>query len=110
MVEVSDSIERIEAIIGMAMIAGSLMKATITLFVIQVILTELFGLSNDRLLSNPICLTAQLMALTLPATMKEWEEIVTIVHPLWVAMVYVLPLLLVASVAFCKERFGKVQS
>ncbi|RCW51816.1 GerAB/ArcD/ProY family transporter [Paenibacillus prosopidis] len=103
MVEVGDIIERIEAVVGMAMLAGSLMKATITLYIIQLILTELFGLRNDRLLTNPLCVTALLLSLTLPATLHEWEEMVLVVHPIWVAAVYVLPLLIVAAVAFFKD-------
>ena len=105
MINIREIIERVEAVVGMAMITGSLIKAAITLFAIQMILTELFGMRDDRLLTNPICLAAQLMALTLPATIKEWEELVIVVHPLWVMTVYILPLLAVAAVAFCKKRF-----
>lgn len=102
MVEVGDIIERIEAVVGMSMIAGSLMKATITLYIIQMIITELFGLRNDRLLTNPLCVTALLFALTVPGT-QEWEEMVLVVHPVWVAAVYVLPLLIVAAVTLFKD-------
>jgi spore germination protein KB len=106
MVEVGDIIERIEAVVGMAMIAGSLMKATITVYIIQLIITELFGLRNDRLLTNPLCVTCFLLALTLPDSLQEWEEMVLVVHPLWVAGVYVLPLLIVAAVTFFKDIFA----
>ncbi|QYR23539.1 spore germination protein [Paenibacillus sp. sptzw28] len=105
MVEVGDIIERIEAVVGMAMIAGSLMKATITVYIIQLIITEVFKLRNDRLLTNPLCVTTFLLALTLPDSLQEWEEMVLVVHPLWVAGVYVLPLLIVAAAAFYKDMF-----
>ncbi|NIK69338.1 GerAB/ArcD/ProY family transporter [Paenibacillus sp. BK720] len=109
MIEVGDIIERVEAVIGLALIAGSLMKATITLYAIQLIITELFKLKNDRLLTNPICLAVFLLALTMPSNTKRWEELVFIVHPLWVAVVYVLPLLIIAGVAAVKELFSEPQ-
>ncbi|MWC31032.1 GerAB/ArcD/ProY family transporter [Paenibacillus sp. MMS18-CY102] len=102
-IEIGDIIERMEAIVGMSMIAGSLMKATITMYAILTILSDLFKLNNRRILVNPLCLITQLMALTLPAGMLEWEELVIVVHPLWVGAVYVLPLLVIASAAFLRK-------
>ncbi|WP_164779502.1 GerAB/ArcD/ProY family transporter [Paenibacillus kobensis] len=102
-IEIGDMLERIEAIIGMSMIAGSLMKASITLFAIQTIITELFGLQDHRLLSNPLCLLVQIMSLSMPTTMKAWENLVLVIHPLWVGIAYILPLLLVTIVATFKQ-------
>jgi spore germination protein KB len=109
MIEVGNIIERVEAIIGMSLIAGSLMKATITLYAIQLIVTELFKLKNDRLLTNPICLAVYLLALTMPENARRWEELVLFVHPLWLATVYILPLLIVAGAAACRDLFSETQ-
>ncbi|EFM09459.1 spore germination protein [Paenibacillus curdlanolyticus YK9] len=102
-IEIGDIIERMEAIVGMSMIAGSLMKATITMFAILTIVTDLFKINNRRLMVNPLCVMTQLMALTLPATMLEWEELVVVVHPLWVGVVYVLPLVFITTAAFLRK-------
>ncbi|WP_236343017.1 GerAB/ArcD/ProY family transporter [Paenibacillus plantiphilus] len=102
LVEIGDIIERIESISGMTMILGSLMKGTVTLFAIQTIIADVFGIKDSRMLTNPLCLLSMLMAMTLPATMQEWEEMVFVVHPLWVGVVYMIPVLLLAAVTLVR--------
>lgn len=106
-IELGDIIERMEAVVGMSMIAGSVMKAIVTLFAIQTILSDLLGCKDGSLLANPLCLLCQLMVIAFPPTFKTWEEIVLVVHPLWVASCYIMPLLIIAAVALWKNAVSR---
>ena len=106
MINIREIIERVEAVVGMAMITGSLIKAAITLFAIQMILTELFGMRDDRLIDQPDLSCSSINGVDFAChDRKEWEELVIVVHPLWVMTVYILPLLAVLQLLFVKRDF-----
>ncbi|MUT67598.1 hypothetical protein [Paenibacillus sp. NEAU-GSW1] len=77
------------------------------MFAILTIVTDLFRLKDQRILVNPLCLLGQLMALTLPATMREWEELVTVVHPLRVGIVYILTILVISAAALMRNAMRR---
>ncbi|MEK3882649.1 endospore germination permease [Paenibacillus sp. PL2-23] len=103
-VEVQEIITRIESVIGISLIAGSYMKATITLYVLSLFITHLFKLQNYRMIVTPIALIAFLHTLVGFKSDMQWVEMVSIVHPLWVTFAFTAPLLLVTAVAAIRRR------
>ncbi|WP_372629342.1 GerAB/ArcD/ProY family transporter [Cohnella sp.] len=103
-VDVQEIITRIESVIGMSLIAGSYMKATITLYVLCLFVAHLLKLKDYRTIVMPIALIAFLNTLVGFKSDMQWVEIVSIVHPLWVTFAYSAPLLLVTVVAFIRYR------
>ncbi|WP_173275934.1 endospore germination permease [Paenibacillus sp. NEAU-GSW1] len=98
-VDVQEIITRIESVIGISLIAGSYMKTTITLYVLCLYVTHLFKLKDYRTLVMPFAMIAFLNTLVGFKSDMQWVEIVSIVHPLWVAFAYAAPLLLITAVA-----------
>lgn len=102
-VDVQEIITRIESVIGMSLIAGSYMKTTITLYVLSLYLTHLFKLKDYRTIVMPIALIAFLNTLVGFSSDMQWVEIVSVVHPLWDAIAYALPLLLITFIAMFRK-------
>ncbi|MCA0758070.1 spore germination protein [Paenibacillus sp. N4] len=103
-IQVVDIIERIESIIAMALIAGSYMKATITLFALNLTITQLLKLKDDRILVLPISVICVLLSLILSEGMARFEETVSSVHPLFITVSYVIPLLIVMIVSMFRSH------
>lgn len=107
MVDVAEIIRRIESVIGMSLIAGSYMKATIVLFVITMTLSQLLKLQDDRILVYPIALVGLLMSVTMYKTPVEFNDMVLIVWPLFIFIVWIVPLILITLVTVFKGKKGK---
>ncbi|CAM4009005.1 spore germination protein [Paenibacillus alkaliterrae] len=108
-IQAVDIIERIESIIAMALIAGSYMKATITLYALTLAMSQLLRLRDNRILMFPIALIIVLLTLLLSEGMTKWEETVATIHPLYVSISYVFPVLLLTLVTWIKSK-GKQSS
>ncbi|OXS57405.1 hypothetical protein B1A99_18155 [Cohnella sp. CIP 111063] len=73
-IEIAEILQRIEAVIGIALILGSYMKASVFLFIFNRVLAELFRLDDDRVLVYPVSLVCLMLSLTMfdsPATFVE---------------------------------------
>ncbi|MDQ8739474.1 endospore germination permease [Paenibacillus sp. LHD-38] len=103
-IQVVDIIERIESVIAMALIAGSYMKATITLYALTLAISQLLRLRDYRILIFPTALIIVLLTLLLSEGMTKWEESVASIHPLYVSISYVLPLLVLTLVTWIKSK------
>ncbi|MEK3885450.1 GerAB/ArcD/ProY family transporter [Paenibacillus sp. PL2-23] len=104
LVEFQEIIQRIESIIGMSLILGSYMKATITLHVICLFLARLFGLENSSALALPVaflCFIAGLVTFDGPS---QWGMVVTAVHPLWAFAVFFLPVAILTVTAAVRRN------
>lgn len=110
LIELVEVIERVESVIGLALIAGSYMKATIVLFAINLGLSQLFRLSDERILIFPIAFLVMLLSLTMFRNELEVMEHVGIVWPLFITVAGVIPILVLTIVTAFKSRRKQASS
>ncbi|MHA7965224.1 GerAB/ArcD/ProY family transporter [Paenibacillus sp. CAU 1782] len=103
LVEFQEIIQRIESIIGMALILGSYMKTTITLFVLSLFIAKLFRLKDASVLVMPVALSGFLLGLVTYDSATQWIGVITAVHPLWTGLVLFCPLLVVTLTAAIRQ-------
>ncbi len=104
LIEFQEIIQRIESVIGISLILGSYMKTTITLFVISLFLTRLFGLRDYTPFVMPLALIGFLMGLVTFDSLTHWSNIVTNVHPLWTGVSLLVPLTFITLVALFRPK------
>ncbi|CAM4138401.1 spore germination protein [Paenibacillus alkaliterrae] len=104
LIQVQNIIERVESIIGIALIVGSLMKTTIMLFIFTVIVSKVLKSHDEKIFVFPVTLFALLLTLTMFNHEVEFFEAVYVVWPLFITMAAVVPFMLVTLVAFFKEE------
>lgn len=93
-------IQRIESLVGISLIMASFMKASITLTVLNLTITKLFNLKDNRILVFPLTLVCFLFSMMqIENGQAFWSNIVGVVHPLLATVAYALPLLIVAAVS-----------
>ncbi|WP_054943479.1 GerAB/ArcD/ProY family transporter [Paenibacillus ihuae] len=92
LIVIQDIIERIESIIGFALVVGSFMKATIALLVLALTITRLLKLPDYRILIFPLALVNFLLSIVLYKGQTRWDEIIGNVWPLWNAIANMFPL------------------
>ncbi|MGO4269418.1 endospore germination permease, partial [Paenibacillus sp. TAF58] len=110
LIELAEIIERVESIIGMTLIAGSYMKATIALFVINLGLSQLFHLQDDKILIFPIAFCTGMLSLSMFRNELEFMGHVGTVWPLFITVTGVVPILLLTIVTAFKSRRKKATS
>ncbi|AJY77801.1 hypothetical protein VN24_16730 [Paenibacillus beijingensis] len=103
LIEVRDFIERIESIPGMALIAGSYMKATIVLYITSLGISQLFRINDYRILVFPVAMVALLLSLTMFTHEVEFMEFVNNVWPLLITLTGVIPILVLTLVTAMKS-------
>ena len=108
LIELAEIIERVESVIGMALIAGSYMKATIVLFVINLGLTQLFQLQDDRILIFPIAFFTCMISLSMYKNELEFILHVGTVWPLFITIAGVVPILLLTIVTVFKSHRNQI--
>ncbi|MBD2872932.1 GerAB/ArcD/ProY family transporter [Paenibacillus arenilitoris] len=101
-IEVQEIIQRIESLIGISLILGSYMKATLSMYVLNIGLSRLLRLSDDRLLIFPLALIHMLASIISVESDNKWVEIVHSVVPLWFFVGAVIPLLILTAVTVVK--------
>lgn len=109
-IDFQDIIQRIESVIGMTLIAGSYMKATVALFVLNMILTRLFRLQDDRLLIFPLAIMNLFLSVVLYDSEIQWYDVVTNIWPLWNGIACFGPVILLTLIAGFKSRGKKTGS
>ncbi|MBB3109820.1 spore germination protein KB [Paenibacillus phyllosphaerae] len=104
-VEVADVFQRIEALMGYAVIAAAFMKTTIVLFSAHQTLIHLLVRKEDKMLIYPL---AALMAIVSYSSLRDgeahWIQLITSVHPLWGLTSAAAPLLLVGLIAWLRGK------
>ncbi|MNB81071.1 Spore germination protein YndE [compost metagenome] len=98
LIDIQDIIERIESIIGFALVVGSFMKATIALLVLALTVARLLKLPDYRILIFPLALVNFLLSIVLYKGETRWSEVVGNVWPLWNAIANVLPLIIMTLI------------
>lgn len=99
LIEFQEIFQRVESIIGMSLILGSYMKATLSLYVLSLFMAKLCGMKDNHVIIMPLALTGFLMGLVTYDSSSQWGHIVTEIHPLWTGLVLLVPLLVVMVVA-----------
>ncbi len=102
-VEFEEIVQRIESIIGMSLILGSYMKTSITLYVLNLFVSQVFGMKNSRALVMPLALMGFLMGLVSVDSATDWGRIVSTVHPVWSFTAFMIPLLLVLLLSLIRK-------
>lgn len=104
LIEIGDFMERLESIIGISITFGTFTKATIVMFILNLVLSELFKLNNQQVLSFPLALVVFLLS----STMFQYEaEQVKTVHDTWpflVMVVGIFPTLLLGLIALFRKN------
>lgn len=103
-VHFQEILERTESVIGMSLILGSYMKVTITLYVISLFVSQLFKLKTNETIIMPLALLGFLMGLVTFDGATQWINMVTVIHPVWGGLAFVMPLLLLTVVAWFKKK------
>ncbi|MBY9077936.1 endospore germination permease [Paenibacillus sp. HN-1] len=93
LIDIQDIIERIESLIGFALVVGSFMKATIALLVLALTITRLLKLPDYRILIFPLALVNFLFSIVIYKGETRWSEVVGNVWPLWNAVANIFPLI-----------------
>ncbi|WP_332692620.1 GerAB/ArcD/ProY family transporter [Halalkalibacter lacteus] len=106
LIDIQDILTRLEAVIAMSWIIGSYMKATVVLFVINFMISQLLNLKDDRILIFPSALLAFLLSVS-NYNEQEFVEVVTVVWPFLITVVGVLPILFITFLTFVKKKFKK---
>lgn len=105
-VHIGGTLQRIESVIGIALILGSYMKASILLFIFNQMLTRLFRLNDARLLVYPTALACLLLSLTMFKDPTEFNEQVFVIWPFAVICTGGLLIGLLAVLTWLKSRFN----
>jgi len=86
-IQIAEIIQRIESVIGIAMILGSYMKATVYLYILNVLVAECLGLSDKRLAVFPLALICIFLSLTMFDNPADFYTQVYVIWPFMVVSV-----------------------
>ncbi|MBD0381034.1 GerAB/ArcD/ProY family transporter [Paenibacillus sedimenti] len=104
-IDLLEVIQRIESLIGISLIMASFIKATITLFILNLTFTKLFKLRDDRILILPITVACYFFSLLqIGKGAAHWIHSVSVIHPLWATFAYMLPLIVVTSASVIRKK------
>lgn len=106
LINVGDIIERIESIIGISLTLGTYMKATVALFVLNLALSQLLKLQNDRMLIFPLALVSFLLSLVMFRNEAEYVETVQVIWPFVVIVGGIGPVILITLITFIKRKLS----
>ncbi|MFC4306778.1 GerAB/ArcD/ProY family transporter [Cohnella boryungensis] len=97
-------IQRVEFIIGIALIVGSYMKACITLFILNQLVVRLCKLKDENVLILPLAFINLVSAFLLQSSEAKLTEHITQILPLWKLSGFTIPLLIVVAVHLLKKK------
>ncbi|XID94628.1 endospore germination permease [Paenibacillaceae bacterium WGS1546] len=101
-IQIADIFQRLEMIIGIALILGSFMKASVFLLIFNRTLVQLVGLRDERILIYPTALVCLLLSLTMFESPAEFNAHVYAIWPFTVIGVGCLFVFLLASITMIK--------
>jgi spore germination protein KB len=96
-------LQRMEAIIGIALIFGSYMKATLLLFILNQCLIQLFRLKDDRILIFPLSTVCIFLSATMFQSPADFREQVYTIWPFTVLFVGCAIILLFTLITWVKH-------
>jgi len=99
------SIQGIESLMGYSLIITSYMKDVISLYILNITITHLFRLPDNRILIFPLALIGFLFSLIqISLGQARWVSAITVIEPLWKAFAYVLPVLILTAAAVLRKN------
>ena len=104
LIEIADIIERIESVIGIQLTLGTYMKATIALFILNLGVTRLFKLDDDRVLVLPLAFLSFLLTLVMFRNEAEYVKMVQVNWPLVVIVCGVVPVMFIALASLFRRK------
>jgi spore germination protein KB len=103
-IQIADFIQRIEAIVVIALITGSYMKACIFLFILNQIMVKLLRLKDENTLVYPISLVSLMLSLTMFRTPAEFTKQVYTLWPFTVIFIGSAILFLLVIISLFKQK------
>lgn len=100
---IGEIIERIESVVGISLIMSSYIKTTIFLYILTKILSDLFSIPDNHMLTFPVGLICYLLTITMYFNESSLIDD-NVSWTLLINFAYVLPVLLIAVVALFKKR------
>ena len=107
LIEIGNFLLGLEAVVGIALISGSFMKATIVLYILNHVTVRFFKLDDDKLLLPAISFIAFLLSMTMFRSEAEFVFSIYVVWPFIVMTVGIIPLMLAALITFVKRKSGQ---
>jgi len=107
LIKVGNFMVGLEAIVGIALIAGSFTKATIVLFILNYVTVRFFKLDDDKLLLPAISFITFLLSMTMFRTEDEFSFAVQVGWPFIVMTVGIVPLMLAALITLLRRNMGR---
>ncbi|SDD42193.1 spore germination protein KB [Paenibacillus sp. UNCCL117] len=107
LISIGDFIERVESVIGISLILGSYMKATIALFVLNLALSQIARLRNGRILIMVIAMASFALTLIMFKHQADFAEKVSEVWPLINLFGGIAPLFLLVGAVYVKRMITK---
>ncbi|MBP1991118.1 GerAB/ArcD/ProY family transporter [Paenibacillus eucommiae] len=106
-IQIAEVIQRIESVIGIALIVGSYMKATVYLFILDTILSKLFNLEKKSVLIYPITLVCIFLSLTMFKDPSDFNDQVYRIWPFVVVTIGCSVVFLLTIITICKSIFKR---
>lgn len=106
MIDVLPIIQRVEFIIGIALIVGSFMKACITIFILNNLVVHICKLKDEKVFIFPLTFINMICAFLLQRSEAKLSEHITVILPIWKFSGFTFPLLLVVTIHLLKKMFG----
>lgn len=103
-IQIAEIIQRIESVIGIAMILGSYMKATVYLYILNVLVAECLGFSDKRTAVFPVMLVCLFLSLTMFDNPADFYTQVYVIWPFMVVAVGCSLILALTVVTWAKYR------
>lgn len=103
---IGNFLEGIEAVASFTLIAGSYMKATIVLFILNSLVSKLLKMDNNKLIIAIISFVCFLLSVTMFSKVSEYNEAVNVIWPLIMMTIGLIPILLITIVTYIR-RLGK---
>jgi spore germination protein KB len=104
-IHVGELLQRIEAIVGIALIIGSYMKASIFLFMLNQVVVKLLSMKDESVLIYPITLVCLFLSLTLFKDPSDFNDQIYVLWPFAIIFVGCSLIFLLAAISWITLRF-----
>ncbi|WP_044478165.1 GerAB/ArcD/ProY family transporter [Paenibacillus antibioticophila] len=109
-INVQPIIQRVEFIVGIALIVSSYMKACLTLFILNQLIVRTCKLKDENVFILPLAFINMLFAFIMHRSETKLTEHITVILPLWKLTGFTVPLLIVVVIHLLKKMSGSKRS
>jgi spore germination protein KB len=103
-IQIAEIITRFEAVIGISLIVGSYVKASILLFILNQILCKLLHIKNEEILILPLAWVCLLLSMTMFTTPAAFTDQVYTIWPFTIIAIGCPIIMLLAIISWFKRR------